>query len=770
MRTFSVSFFIGTLVLLALPRLPVMDSLFWGGFGGAVATLVLMGVLHTPLRRWMGTPVLIGVLLGASYALWVASDVRNAWLPTAWEGEDKLLTGTVADVPERSADGLHFLLDVAVPEYTGRLRVAWYEDNTPDVRAGERWQLLVRGKRPNGFMNPNGFDYEQWLFTQRIGGSGYVRTSNNNQRVAAAPWWEPDSWRQHLQENIETALQGSPMTGLVQGLAIAYTEGISQQQWGVLRNTGTIHLLAISGLHITMVASLGILPVWGIWRLFPILYLWLPLRVAAGVSGGILAIGYSLLAGFNIPTQRTLIMLLVVLVGLVWRRQVPFSVTMSVALLLVLLLDPLAGLSVGFWLSFVTVALLAFLGMRQRKVGKSAVLWMQLVLSLGTIPLAAGFFGMVSLSSPLANLIAIPVVTFVVTPLVLLGMALVGLWAAGAAWVWWGAAILLQGLMWVLDWLASRSLSTVYMPLIPLPWLLLAGLGFVLLWLPRGMPGRWLGALLMLPLVLYQPLKLDAGAFRVSVLDVGQGLASVVQTANHTLVFDTGAKASDSFDTGALVVLPWLRGQGVGNIDTLVVSHADNDHSGGAGALLAAMPVGQVLVSSADTLPDHQVDLCEAGQSWQWDGVKFSVLHPAVDFLDQKNNNRSCVLKITNHYHSALLTADIERIAESWLLKQAVDLQAEVLVLPHHGSKTSSSPAFIQAVAPTLGVVTSGYRNRYHHPHADVIQRYAARDIKLLDTVDNGELRLDFPEMGESLSIRKWRIEHQHLWNRYTEK
>lgn len=289
----------------------------------------------------------------------------------------------------------------------------------------------------------------------------------------------------------------------------------------------------------------------------------------------------------------------------------------------------------------------------------------------------------------------------------------------------------------------------------------------MLLWLPRGIPGRWLGSLLMFPLILYQPPKVEPGAFRVSVLDVGQGLASVVQTANHTLVFDTGPKVSDSFDTGELVVLPWLHGQAISQIDTLIVSHADNDHSGGANALLNALPVANLLVSSTDILANHHSNLCIAGHSWQWDGITFTVLHPDVDFPDSKENNRSCVLKIANPYHSALLTADIERPTEQWLVKKASAIQAEVLLLPHHGSKTSSSPAFIQAVAPTLGIVTSGYRNRFHHPHPSVTQRYSARDIKLLNTSETGELRLDFPANPETLCSREWRTTKMHIWHRY---
>ena len=315
MRTFSVSFFIGTLLLLPLPHMPSLDALFWGVYLGVALLFCVSCVVWRRRLRLPLVLLLSGLWLGGGYALHTADGVLASWLPVAWEGEDVLLTGTVADVPELGVDGLHFVFDAEHPAFNGRLRLAWYEDETPPMYAGERWQLLVRGKRPHGFRNPNGFDYEQWLFTQRIGGSGHVRKSTENQRLAAAPPWAVNAWRQNLKMAIETALPDSPATGLVQGLAVAYTKSITPEQWAVLRDTGTIHLLAISGLHITMVAGLGILPVWGIWRLFPVLYLWLPLRVAAGIAGGGLAIGYALLAGFNIPTQRTLLMLLVVLLG-----------------------------------------------------------------------------------------------------------------------------------------------------------------------------------------------------------------------------------------------------------------------------------------------------------------------------------------------------------------------------------------------------------------------------------------------------------------------
>jgi competence protein ComEC len=765
MRIFPLGFFTGTLVLLVIPALPDTATL-WQMAGIALALLLAVwGILRwrTLPRIWL-LP-LAGMVAGALYALLTATDVRDNWLPHAWEGKDVLLTGTIADVPERREDGLHFLFDADNPDFHGHLRMGWYAKEVPAVRAGERWQLQVRGKRPNGFMNPNGFDYEKWLFAQRISGSAYVRESTQNQRLDTSPWWNVDAVRQTLQEKIAAALPDSPSAGLVQGLAIACTDAVTQPQWDIFRKTGTIHLLAISGLHIGMVAMLGIIPVWLVWRSFPRLYLWLPRRIAAGMVGGLLATGYALLAGFNIPTQRTLIMLLVVLAGLFMRRRIPFGSIFGLALLLVLLLDPLAPLAVGFWLSFLAVALLVLLGGRRLRQGKGVAVWMQVSLSLGIIPLTAGFFGMVSLVSPLANLIAIPLVTFLVTPLVLLGVVLSGFWSQGAAWVWNGAAWLLDVLMQVLGWLADLPLASVYVPLFPWQWLWVAGAGFLLLWLPRGMPGRWLGALCLLPLWLYAPERPAPGAFRLAVLDVGQGLASVVETASHTLVFDTGPKSSETFDTGQLVVVPWLRGQGISHLDHLMVSHADNDHSGGAGAVLAEMPVTDISVGQSNTLPGYTVKLCERGQHWEWDGVRFTVLHPSPDYADPKDNNHSCVLKVENAAHSALLAADIERPAEQYLLREEENLHADVLLVPHHGSKSSSSAAFVDAVAPQIAIVTMGYLNRFHHPNPSVVQRYTSRRIKMFDTLHSGELMFDFPGENSGITIREWRHEQQHVWN-----
>ena len=765
MRTISLSFFLGTLVVLIMPELPALIWI-WLLLGTSVASAVASYRWRHRLSRYWLLLVLAGVLAGSGYALLTAKQIKAHWLPTAWEGEDILLTGTIVDIPEQQADGWHFVFQADSDNFQGKLRLGWYSKDAPVLQAGERWQFLTRNKRPNGFSNPNGFDYEQWLFTQRIGGTGYVRESPSNQRLSVAPWWNIDHLRQWFKTQIDQALVGSAQTGLIQGLAIAYTGGISQAQWDTLRKTGTIHLLAISGLHITMVAGLGIIPVWLLWNALPRLYLLLPLRLAAGMTGGVLAIGYSLLAGMNIPTQRTLIMLLVMLASLLWRRQLPFSITLSVALLLVTLLDPLAALSVGFWLSFLTVGLLVLLGSRQRKLGKSAVVWMQLLLSIGTIPLTAGFFGMLSLNAPLANLVAIPLVTFVITPLVLLGMVVTAWWPSIAGLIWSGAAHLLAWLLQMLEGLANFSLSTLYMPLIPLGWLIIGLGGFLILILPRGMPGRWLGLLWLLPMIFYKPSPPAMGEFRVNILDVGQGLASVVQTAQHTLVFDTGPKNSESFDTGEMVVVPWLRGQGISQVDTLMISHADMDHTGGAAAVLSAMTVQNILTGAGVEISAQNPQRCQQGQIWEWDGVTFTVLHPAPDYADLKDNNQSCVLRIANSYHSILFTADIERPVENTLVNQTNLLETEVLLVPHHGSKTSSSPAFIDQVKPHLAIVTSGYRNRYHHPHPEISALYHQRLIEVLDTAASGEITIDFPASKQPFFTQAWRLKNKHIWGR----
>ncbi|MEZ5448765.1 MAG: DNA internalization-related competence protein ComEC/Rec2 [Thiolinea sp.] len=504
---------------------------------------------------------------------------------------------------------------------------------------------------------------------------------------------------------------------------------------------------------------------WG----WPRVFLWVPAGMLAAGLGAVSATMYALLAGLTLPTQRALTMVLVLLAGLLLRRFWSLSHSLAVALVAVLLLDPLAGLSPGFWLSFGAVALIGLMvGRRLKREGMiTTALRIQLGLALGLLPLTASLFGMAFWVAPLANLLAVPLVSLVVVPLILCG--LLGLWLheSIAVLCWQLAASVLQGLMTVLDGLASWQHAVVYLPERPWGWTLLALAGMAVLLLPRGWPGRWLGMPLLATVLLWRPAAVPEGGFRLTVLDVGQGLASVVQTANHTLVFDAGPGRPEGFDAGASVLLPWLRAQGLAQVDTLLISHADQDHSGGAAALLNTLPVARVVAAEAGLLAVREAAPCTDQASWSWEGVQFRVLQAQSDFGKSSRNNRSCLLQVTNQAHRVLLTADIERAAEYSLVREYGEgLQAEVLLVPHHGSKTSSSPPFLKRVQPQLALVASGYRNRFGHPHPEVMQRYQDWGIAVLGTVENGALTLEFSadEAGAPV-VARYREQVRRFWH-----
>lgn len=759
-----------------LPSLATVQCLMLVGL--PIGLLVSYSIIkfHKPLCHFPW--IILYLSFGFIYATTAAHALLAAYLPSEWEGKDILIEGRIHGVPvakERrtqllfQVDKIHTVTDTDPVKQTrfgqhNLIRLSWY-DKTIILHSGERWQLKVRLKRPNGFLNPGGFDYEKWLFTQRITAVGYVRSDTANQRLAASPWWWPHYWRERINAALQQALPEHAMTGLLQGLAVAQRDAISDAQWTVLRQTGTSHLLAISGLHIALVAGFALLPLAALWWCLPRLYLHWPVRIAGGVLGALFATLYAVLAGFSLPTQRALVMVLVLLGSLLMRRRVPLSLSLAVALFAVIVLDPLASLSAGFWLSFGAVALIGVLIKRQRK----AAAWLltlrvQLGLSLGMLPLTALFFGQFSLSSPLANVVAIPWVSFLVVPWVLLGVVIWPLSTTLADALWTLAAQSLHYLFLGLQWLSEQSWSAWSVP--ALPWhgvcSVLVAVGLLLL--PARMPGRYLGLIGLLPLILWQPIRPANGAFTLTLLDVGQGLAVAVQTNQHVLLFDAGPRSASGFDTGELVVLPWLRAQGIQELDALMVSHSDRDHSGGVGAVLAAMPVKQLWVSRAGQFSQPE-RLCRAGQQWQWDGVTFAVLHPSPAAPDQDDNNYSCVLRVSNATHSALLVADIEAHTERWLIKQGWSLTAEVLLAGHHGSKTSSSAAWLDAVQPELALVSAGYRSRYGHPHNSVQQRYQQRGVPLWNTAQLGAIQVDFPA-SELWQAQAYRQERGRFWNR----
>ncbi len=563
---------------------------------GAAASVVL----------WLSRFRLPAVFLfGVVWALSVASFRWHDALSPELERRDILVEGVVLNVPDGLEEGLRFSFHpeaVLAPAGAGlprHIRLSWFQNALP-VKAGERWRLRVRLKRPHGFFNPGGMDYELWLFAQGIRAVGYVREDAENRRLAAASPFSPPAWRQSVFDRLTKTLAGREMAGIVVALTMGAENAISQEQWEVFRRTGTAHLVAISGSHISLVAGLVYwfahrACAWlGVMRRSP--------QAVAAIMALVAAWLYSALADFVIPTQRALIMIFVVMAGIISQRNARPLPTLSLALLAVALYDPLAVLSVGFWLSYGAVALILLaLSGRLRPVGW----WGELckinwAIFLGLAPLSLIFFQQVSLVSPLANFMAVPTIGLILTPLCLLSALLIGVHPPTGEFVLRLAETLLQWVWVALQWLSDLPWAQWNHPAPPVWTLPFALAGAVLLLAPKGIPARWLGAILLIPGLTVRPQAPAEGRFRLTLLDVGQGLASTVQTQSHTLVFDTGARFGKTFDTGAAVVEPFLRQQGVEVIDNLVVSHGDNDHIGGAASLLKHFAVGQILTSVPD--------------------------------------------------------------------------------------------------------------------------------------------------------------------------
>lgn len=489
-----------------------------------------------------------------------------------------------------------------------------------------------------------------------------------------------------------------------------------------------------------------------------------PARKAATMAGVLAALLYALIAGFSIPAQRTFFMLAVFAITLWSGRKIAISQVLAIALLVVIAIDPWAVLAPGFWLSFGAVAIIAFaLSGRLRRPGwlREAML-IQWAITIGLIPLLLVLFQQVSIISPLANAVAIPVVSLIVVPLTLAG----GLLQIG--WLLSLAHGVLQLCMTFLAWLAQLPLNT-WQQHTPLLWTLpIALAGAIWLLLPRGFPMRWVGLIGFLPMFLVQPQGLRHGAMRADVLDVGQGLAVVMRTANHAMLYDAGPQYSSESDSGARIVVPFLRGEGIRQLDGIVVSHNDLDHSGGLQSVITQVPVGWLVSSLPKDLATINVPHkpCVAGQSWEWDGVRFSMLYPESDSPDGriKDNNRSCVLKVSSGYGSLLLTGDIEHKAEKDLVRKYGELlAAEVLVVPHHGSKTSSTPVFVNSVDPQAAIFTVGYRNRFGHPKQDVEERYIKAGSNILRSDYDGAVIVNYGAHG--ISIARQRTQARRYWH-----
>jgi competence protein ComEC len=730
---------------------------------GGVATAIALAARRR-WTAWAAAAALLAYALTGAHAAWRLAPT----LPEELAGRDVVLTGVVAELPRISPDGVRFVFDVESAEHDGtavsvppRVSLGWYSawyGDAPkaaaprtEVRAGQRWRLTVRLKPPHAGANPHGFDAELWLFEQGIRATGSVRTARDavNELLDDAAAHPVERLRQRLRDAVFAHVDDARAAGVLAALAIGDQGSIDRDDWEVFRDTGTAHLMAISGLHVTMFAWLAGGLVSGLWRRSGRLLLWLPAPVAARWGGLAAAAGYALLAGWGVPAQRTVWMLatsaLLASLSVRW----PWPLVLAAAAVVVTVLDPWALLQPGFWLSFAAVGLLLASQPAGREPDADDEHWRaraaavlrnglrtQVMATLGLAPLTLVFFQQLSLVGFAANLFAIPVVTLVVTPLALLGALAAPLWTAAAA--------IVQVLAQMLTWMAALPGAVWMAP--AAPWWaqclgLLAGAVFVL---PLPWRVRALGVPLLLPLLWPAASSPTEGSFEVVAADVGQGNAVLVRTRRHLLVYDTGPRYSRDTDAGDRVLLPLLRGRGERAVHTLVLSHRDADHVGGAASLIAGIEVASIVGSLE---PGHALrdagppfTLCAAGQQWQWDGVRFDVLYPRQFDESVKPNSQSCVVRVQGtDGRSLLLAGDLESAQEAEIVATHGDaLKSDVLLVPHHGSKTSSTALFLDTVAPTTAVVQAGYRNRFGHPAPSVVQRYADRGIELIDSASCG--------------------------------
>ncbi len=713
---------------------------------------------------------LVAFAAGVCWAAACATWMLNPRLPPELEGRDLLLEARVVGLPQQHEGQARFQVSVvrlvapageALP--LKRIQLSWYRAPV-DIEPGQTWRWTVRLKRPRGLGNPAGFDYAQWLFTQGIQATGYVRPREEPRLLSReSPAASLDGWRTGLSRAIDGHMRPGPAGALVKALSLGDRRSLTAADWEVFSRTGTSHLIAISGLHVGLVAGwFWFFGQW-CWRRVPALALRLPAQRAGAVPALLGALGYAALAGFSLPTLRALVMLTVALAGVLFAQPVRPLRGLALALFLVVLIDPMAPLSGGFWLSFGAVALilLVLAGRLRRPAKWRQLLQVQLAVSLGLLPLLLLLFGEASLIAPPVNLLLVPWFSLILVPMSLIGLLLLPLPSVAALWYGWLESLAGQT-FWLLQQCSQLSFATLQLSHLPVWMTLAALLGALWMLLPPGAPGRAMGLLLVAPLLWAKPSRPEPGAFWFTLLDVGQGLACVVETSEHVMLYDTGPAFASGFSAAEAAVLPFLSQRGVRRIDRLVLSNGDRDHAGGVGAVLAALPVGELLSGEPEGVARARP--CLAGEHWEWDGVSFDVLHPSPEEHYRRANDRSCVVRISNRHWSLLLPGDIEAEGERHLVETR-EARARILVAPHHGSATSSSQPFVETVAPEWVLFSTGYRNRYGFPRPSVLARWRQSGAHLADTAEKGAVSFQLPDDGRPPQVEFERDRSRRYWS-----
>lgn len=788
----AIGWLVGIVALQLSPGLPGAHGLA-GLAVGAIALLAAAGLCRGRPRACL--LVLSAMVAGHAWAGLLASGRLGEALPVEWERRDIEVVGVVAEMPQPVARGTRFVFHVESVLTPGaivprRVLLGWYRGGGPAgarsgaPAAGERWQLRIRLRRPHGAVNPHGFDVESWLLERGLRAVGHVQRAGVRLDERAAGFgYAIERTREAIRSRLLAALEGQRYAGVVLALAIGDSAAIPAGQWAAFARAGITHLLSISGLHVTLLAGLAGLLVDRLWRSQPRCVARCPARRVAAATALLVATGYALLAGFGVPARRTVCMLAVVAIA-VWRAgPVRPGALLARAAAAVTLMDPWSVLSVGFWLSFGGVGVLMLSARAARpaeatgvapsrgpvtrrlgRIGRAVIDWIriQIRISVALVPPSLAFFQQVPLLGPVANALAIPVVGTLAVPAAV-AAALLPVPGLPAL-----AHLLVDAGLSPVEWLAARE-GAVWTRAAPPPWTVALALAGTLWWLmPPGWPLRRAALVALLPLVLVGgPRPLPPGAIELVVADVGQGLAVLVRTAEGSVLYDSGP-AWGASDAGSRILVPLLRAHGIRGIELLVISHEDSDHSGGAASVLQEVPVGGLLSSLREGHPlavmAGHATRCHAGQRWSMGGARFEVLHPHWDSYARAltDNDRSCVLAIEASGTRVLLTGDASERSEAAMEARGEDLRAHVLVVAHHGAGGSTSAGFLAAVAPRLALISVGYRNRFGHPHPDVIERLSASGARVLRTDRDGALLLGIDAGG--VQVRAWREASRRYW------
>lgn len=755
----SIAFLAGICSTLFIPILPIAQ---WAYVIAAFAVSMWCVQTNTLIR------LLCIACCSFAYMTWHVNQHLKHTLPTALENQKITIIGTISSVVEVNENqNARFKFNVSGVsnkhcswDLPAIVQLSW-DKPSQKLLPGHSWALQVKLKRPRNYANPGSFDIEKFYFQQRIVASGYVLPATKQTFIEHQRFVAPiNQLRQVLLEQLLQNLHQQIFAGVIIALILGLKHNIDNLQQDVFQITGVAHLMSISGLHMGMICSFIFICIRFIWRYVPCSLLNVPVLWVAAYGSIIVSIVYALLAGFAIATQRSLIMILVFSLGLILKRKTCSVHGYNLALFLVLLLDPFAVLNLGFWLSFGAVGLLIY-ALRGRVIQWWRQQW---VITVGLLPLTLLCFAQYSIIGPIANLIAIPWVSFTVLPMGLLGAILAPISTTLSVLILNAANKSFVVLWWFLKKFSQISVYNWFVPQVNVILIIIPALiGVLWLFLPRGLPGRHWGIIGFLPLLFGGTGNIPYGHVQFTLLDVGQGLSAVIKTKNHTLVYDTGAKLNSHFDLGSRVVAPFLQTTGIKTIDTLMISHADNDHIGGALGLMNKIKTNSIITTAVPELASFNPGVCEAGQQWQWDGVVFTVLHPQNNVYYSKRNNNSCVLMVQAGLHKILLTGDIEALSERQLMQRyGESLHADIILVPHHGSKTSSSKEFLELVRSEYALIPVGYKNQYGHPKAEILQRYEQIGITTLRTDYNGaiEFRLD----GKALRPHCYRQERQRFW------